>query len=62
MDLVTEEVIALTSIVGTPDEWLAKISRLEAAGVGRIILSPIPALAEQTIRDCGDLVIPRLSA
>lgn len=59
-DLVTDEIVAMTAIVGTPDDWVAKLERLSAAGIGRVILSPVPALAQATLDACGASVVPRL--
>lgn len=59
-DLVTDEIVAMTSISGTPDEWVSKLERLAAVGVGRVILSPLPSLAESTVAACGASVVPRL--
>ncbi|HLH70805.1 MAG TPA: LLM class flavin-dependent oxidoreductase [Candidatus Dormibacteraeota bacterium] len=60
VELITEELIALTAVVGTPEDWLERLAHLERIGIHRVILSPIPSLAEQTIRDCGALVLPHL--
>lgn len=57
-DLVTPDVIESTSIAGTVDQCLAKIEMLEAHGIKRIILSPLPQFAEQTIEIFGRSVIP----
>src|SRR5579875_1593564 len=58
VELVTDELISLTAVAGTSEDWLERLRSLEEVGVQRVILSPIPQLAEQTIRDCGARVLP----
>ena len=57
--LVTENVLDATSIAGTPDQCIQKIVSLEQHGIGRIILSPLPQYAQQTIEAYGQQIMPR---
>jgi alkanesulfonate monooxygenase SsuD/methylene tetrahydromethanopterin reductase-like flavin-dependent oxidoreductase (luciferase family) len=59
--LVTERVLDSTSIAGTAGQCADKIARLEQHGIGRIILSPLPQYAEQTIEAYGHQIIPRFT-
>lgn len=58
--LVTEHVLASTSISGTPDDAVARIRALEAAGITRVILSPLPQHVAETIEIFRTGVIPHV--
>ena len=61
-DYVTDYLLERFTIAGTPKECVAKVKRLEAAGVKRILLTPpnaiydqvMTAWGERVIRACGD--------
>lgn len=59
-DLITPEVLAATSVAGTPEQWIERLVALEAAGIDEVILSPLPQFAARTIELCGRLVLPAL--
>ena len=57
---VTESVLDGTSIAGTPEQCLAKISMLEQHGVGHILMSPHPERVGETIEAYGREIFPHL--
>lgn len=58
--LVTRNVLDVTSLAGTPDDAVLKLQQLAAAGITRVILSPMPQHVDDTIAVFGQRVIPRL--
>jgi alkanesulfonate monooxygenase SsuD/methylene tetrahydromethanopterin reductase-like flavin-dependent oxidoreductase (luciferase family) len=59
--LVTKNVLDACSIYGTPEQVLAKIRRLEEAGVGMVIASPLPHMLDQTVQTFGAEIIPAVA-
>jgi 5,10-methylenetetrahydromethanopterin reductase len=59
--LVTENVLNATAIYGTPEQVLAKIRRLEEAGVGMIVASPLPHMLDDTVATFGSTIIPAVA-
>jgi 5,10-methylenetetrahydromethanopterin reductase len=58
-DLITDYLLERFTIAGTPDECIAKVKRLEAAGVKRILLTPPTAIYDQVMEAWGKRVISR---
>jgi alkanesulfonate monooxygenase SsuD/methylene tetrahydromethanopterin reductase-like flavin-dependent oxidoreductase (luciferase family) len=58
--LVTERILAATSIAGTPEQCYEKILQLQDTGIGQVILSPLPQHLDRTIESFGRSVLPRL--
>ncbi len=59
--LMSETLLRVTSIAGTPDECLEQLQALRAAGVSLVILSPLPHLADESIEMFGREVLPHLT-
>ena len=57
-DYVTDYLLERFTIAGTPKECVAKVKRLEAAGVKRILLTPPNAIYDQVMTAWGERVIP----
>jgi 5,10-methylenetetrahydromethanopterin reductase len=57
-DYVTDYLLERFTIAGTPKECVAKVKRLEAAGVKRILLTPPNANYDQVMTAWGEHVIP----
>jgi alkanesulfonate monooxygenase SsuD/methylene tetrahydromethanopterin reductase-like flavin-dependent oxidoreductase (luciferase family) len=57
-DYVTDYLLERFTIAGTPKECVAKVNRLEAAGVKRILLTPPNAIYDQVMTAWGERVIP----
>ena len=55
---VTEYLLERFTIAGTPDECIAKVMRLEAEGIQRILLTPPNAIYNQVMEAWGRQVIP----
>jgi 5,10-methylenetetrahydromethanopterin reductase len=58
-DLVTDYLLERFTIAGTPEQCIAKVKRLEAAGVSRLLLTPPGAIYDQVMEDWGKRVIGR---
>jgi alkanesulfonate monooxygenase SsuD/methylene tetrahydromethanopterin reductase-like flavin-dependent oxidoreductase (luciferase family) len=58
-DLITNYLLERFTIAGTPEECIAKVKRLEAAGVKRILLTPPTAVYDQVMEAWGERVIGR---
>jgi 5,10-methylenetetrahydromethanopterin reductase len=59
--LVTEYLLARFTIAGTPDECTAKVKRLKACGVKRILLTPPNTIYNEVMEAWGRRVIPHCS-
>jgi len=57
-DYVTDYLLERFTIAGTPSECVAKVKRLEAAGVKRILLTPPNPIYDQVMTAWGEHVIP----
>ncbi len=57
-DYVTDYLLERFTIAGTPNECVAKVKRLEAAGVKRILLTPPNPIYDQVMTAWGERVIP----
>jgi 5,10-methylenetetrahydromethanopterin reductase len=57
-DCVTDYLLERFTIAGTSKECVAKVKRLEAAGVKRILLTPPNAIYDQVMTAWGERVIP----
>jgi 5,10-methylenetetrahydromethanopterin reductase len=57
-DYVTNYLLERFTIAGTPKECVAKVKRLEAAGVKRILLTPPNPIYDQVMTAWGEHVIP----
>ena len=57
-DLLTDYLIQRFTIAGTPEECVARVKTLEAAGVGRLLLTPPNANYNETMEAWGRRVIP----
>ena len=55
---VTEYLLERFTIAGTPDECIAKVMRLEAEGIQRILLTPPNAIYNEVMEAWGRRVIP----
>lgn len=58
-DYVTDYLLERFTIAGTPEECVAKIKRLEAAGVRRLLLTPPNPIYDQVMTAWGERVIPQ---
>jgi alkanesulfonate monooxygenase SsuD/methylene tetrahydromethanopterin reductase-like flavin-dependent oxidoreductase (luciferase family) len=58
-DCVTDYLLERFTIAGTPKECVAKVKRLEAAGVKRILLTPPNAIYDQVMETWGRRVIEK---
>jgi len=58
-DYVTDYLLERFTIAGTPNECVAKVKRLEAAGVKRILLTPPNAIYDQVMETWGRRVIEK---
>jgi len=58
-DYVTDYLLERFTIAGTPSECVAKVKRLEAAGVKRILLTPPNAIYDQVMETWGRRVIEK---
>jgi 5,10-methylenetetrahydromethanopterin reductase len=56
-DLVTEYLLERFTIAGTPEECIAKVKRLEAEGIRRILLTPPNAIYDEVMEAWGKRVI-----
>jgi 5,10-methylenetetrahydromethanopterin reductase len=60
-EFVTEYLLERFTIAGTPDECIAKVKRLEAEGIQRILLTPPNAIYNEVMEAWGRRVIPHCS-
>ena len=58
--LVTKEVLAATTLAGSVDQCVAKLRRLEEAGITHVVLSPLPQHVGSVIEGFGSHVLPAL--
>ena len=58
-DYVTDYLLERFTIAGTPEECVARIKRLEAAGVRRLLLTPPNPIYDQVMTAWGERVIPQ---
>jgi 5,10-methylenetetrahydromethanopterin reductase len=58
-DYVTDYLLERFTIAGTPSECVAKVKRLEAAGVKRVLLTPPNAIYDQVMETWGRRVIEK---
>ncbi len=56
-DFVTDYLLERFTIAGTPQECIAKVRRLEADGIKRILLTPPNAIYDQVMETWGERVI-----
>ncbi len=56
-DLVTNYLLERFTIAGTPQECIAKVKRLEAEGIQRLLLTPPNAIYDEVMEDWGKRVI-----
>jgi 5,10-methylenetetrahydromethanopterin reductase len=56
-DLVTDYLLERFTIAGTPEECIAKVKRLEAEGIRRILLTPPNAIYDEVMEAWGKRVI-----
>jgi 5,10-methylenetetrahydromethanopterin reductase len=57
-EFVTEYLLERFTIAGTPDECIAKVMRLEAEGIQRILLTPPNTIYDEVMEAWGRRVIP----
>jgi len=57
-DLVTDYLLQRFTIAGTPEECIAKIKRLEAEGIQRVLLTPPNTVYDEVMEAWGRRVIP----
>jgi 5,10-methylenetetrahydromethanopterin reductase len=57
-DLITDYLLQRFTIAGTPDECAAKVKRLAAGGVQRLLLTPPNAIYDRVMEAWGKRVIP----
>jgi 5,10-methylenetetrahydromethanopterin reductase len=58
-DLVTDYLLERFTIAGTPEECIAKVKRLEADGIKRVLLTPPNAIYDQVMDLWGERVIEK---
>jgi len=58
-ELVTDYLLERFTIAGTPAECMAKIKRLEADGINRILLTPPNAIYDGVLEAWGKKVIEK---
>ena len=58
-DLVTDYLLERFTIAGTPEECIAKVKRLEADGIKRVLLTPPNAIYDQVMDLWGERVIKK---
>ena len=58
-ELVTDYLLERFTIAGTPAECMAKIKRLEADGIDRILLTPPNAIYDEVLESWGKKVIEK---
>jgi 5,10-methylenetetrahydromethanopterin reductase len=58
-DLVTDYLLERFAIAGTPEECIAKVKRLEAEGIRRVLLTPPNAIYDEVMETWGRRVIAR---
>jgi alkanesulfonate monooxygenase SsuD/methylene tetrahydromethanopterin reductase-like flavin-dependent oxidoreductase (luciferase family) len=58
-DFVTDYLIERFTIAGTPQECIAKVKKLEADGIQRILLTPPNAIYDQVMDAWGTRVIQK---
>jgi alkanesulfonate monooxygenase SsuD/methylene tetrahydromethanopterin reductase-like flavin-dependent oxidoreductase (luciferase family) len=58
-DFVTDYLLERFTIAGTPAECIAKVKRLEADGIKRILLTPPGAIYDQVMNKWGNEVIEK---
>jgi alkanesulfonate monooxygenase SsuD/methylene tetrahydromethanopterin reductase-like flavin-dependent oxidoreductase (luciferase family) len=56
-DLVTDYLLERFTIAGTPEECIAKVRRLEAEGIRRILLTPPNTIFDEVMEAWGKRVI-----
>ena len=57
-EFVTKYLLERFTIAGTPDECIAKVKRLEAEGIQRVLLTPPNAIYDEVMEAWGRRVIP----
>lgn len=58
--LITREVLKATTICGSASQCLAQMRELEKAGIGHIVLSPLPQHVDSVLTGMGRNVLPAL--
>ena len=58
-DFVTDYLVERFTIAGTPQECIAKVKKLEADGIQRILLTPPNAIYDQVMDAWGTRVIQK---
>lgn len=60
-EVLTDEIVRMTTLAGTADEIAAMIQELEAAGLRNLTLNPPPHLVRSVVRDYAEKIAPLLS-
>jgi 5,10-methylenetetrahydromethanopterin reductase len=60
-EVLTDEIVRMTTLTGTADEIADVLRRLEAAGLRNVALNPPPHLVRQAVDMYADSVAPRLT-
>ncbi|MGR6974910.1 LLM class flavin-dependent oxidoreductase [Streptomyces cynarae] len=61
-EVLTEEIIRMTTLTGTASEIANILRRLEAAGLHNVALNPPPHLARDAVREYAEKIAPLLDA
>ena len=60
-EVLTDELVRMTTLTGTAGEIAATVQKLEAAGLQNLTLNPPPHLVRNVVRDFTDRIAPLLS-
>jgi 5,10-methylenetetrahydromethanopterin reductase len=60
-EVLTDEIVRMTTLTGTAGEIAATVQKLEAAGLQNLTLNPPPHLVRNVVRDFTDRIAPLLS-
>jgi alkanesulfonate monooxygenase SsuD/methylene tetrahydromethanopterin reductase-like flavin-dependent oxidoreductase (luciferase family) len=60
-DVLTDDIVRMTTLTGTAGEIAAMIRNLEAAGLRNLTLNPPPHLVRSVVRDYAERIAPLLS-
>lgn len=61
-EILTDEIVRMTTLTGTADEIVAVLRSLEAAGLCNVTLNPPPQLVREAVDDYAEQIGPRLRA
>jgi hypothetical protein len=60
-EVLTDDIVRMTTLTGTASEIAAMIRNLDAAGLRNLTLNPPPQLVRSVVRDYAERIAPLLS-